>query len=87
MYRMPEVAVFVLTDDRELAHWLVKMGGKPYVPQGADPNAEAGSYDRARGGKHEWDIYIHAIPVAGETSVWEAAGKKGVETVDAVDYA
>jgi hypothetical protein len=64
--------VFVLTDDRDLANWLVKLGGKPYVPQGADPKAEPGSYQRARGGPTEWDIVIDPIPVTGETSIWEA---------------
>lgn len=87
VYRMPEVAVFVLTSDRELAHWLVKMGGKPYVSQGADPADEAGSYLRARRGPREWDIYIHTIPVSGSLSIWEAAGRKGIETVEAVDFA
>jgi hypothetical protein len=75
IYRMPEVAVFVLTDSRELADWMVSLGGKPYTPPSPDP-IEPGAYLRAKGGKREWDIYIHTIPVLGMTTVHQAAKKE-----------
>lgn len=75
VYRFRMVSVCCLTDDEQLALWLIKLGGKRYVPQVSDPSTPAGSYRRAAGGKVEWDIYIHAIPVLGDKSVWEAAAK------------
>ena len=77
VYRMREFAVFVLTDDEELARWMISRGGKRFTPQNADPSTPAGSYRRAPGGKLEWDIYIHAIPVLGQRTVWEAAARDG----------
>jgi hypothetical protein len=75
VYRMPEVLVFCLTTDREFAEWLIAQGGKPYLPAGVTPAMAHGGYLRAQGGKIEWDIYIHTIPVKGERTVWEMAGK------------
>jgi muconolactone delta-isomerase len=85
VYRMREYGVFVLTDSPDLASWLMKLGARAYSPQNATPmpNVPLGSYRRAPGGKIEWDLYIHAIPVAGEQTVWEAAGEAEVEVVDA----
>jgi hypothetical protein len=73
IYRMREVAVFVITRNKELAEWLISLGGKPYLPKNMTPSYELGSYRDARGGPLKWDIYIHAIPVRGEQSIWEAA--------------
>lgn len=75
VYRMKMVGVFCLTDREDLALWLIKLGGKRYCPQNSDPSTPAGAYRRAPGGKIEWDIYIHTIPVLGEKSIWEAASK------------
>jgi hypothetical protein len=75
IYRMQLVAVFVLTTDEELAVWLIKLGGKRYVPSSADPTTPAGAYRRAEGGALEWDVYIHTIPVLGETTIHEAAAR------------
>lgn len=75
VYRFRMVGVFVLTDDEQLALWLIKLGGKRYVPVNSDPTTPAGAYRRAPGGRIEWDIYIHAIPVRGEKTIWEAAAK------------
>lgn len=75
VYRMRALRVFCLTDDPELAAWLIKHGGKGYVPQGADRRFVDGAFQRARaslGGKVEYDIWIHTIPVEGD--LWEAAG-------------
>lgn len=75
VYRMRMVGVFCLTDDEQLALWLIKLGGKRYTPQNADDSTPNGAYKRTRGGKLEWDIYIHMIPVLGTRSIWEAASR------------
>ena len=77
VHRMPAGNVFVLTTDRELADWLIHLGGKPHTAPGLD-NPENG-YLRAREGPREWDIYIHTIPVSdphdiGRSPIWKAAG-------------
>lgn len=73
IFRMAEFSVFVLTTDKELALWLLKLGGKRYTPAGADPSTPDGSYRLSAEGRLEWDVYVHAIPVLGEQTVWEAA--------------
>lgn len=75
VHRMRSYGVFVLTSDEQLAKWLVGLGGKRYTPLNADPTTPAGSYKRAADGRLEWDVYIHMIPVVGETTIWEAAAK------------
>jgi len=70
-YRMRQERAYVLTDSGELADWLVRRGGKPNVPQGADQRLDPGAYRRARDGKIEYDIWIHTIAVDGP-SIWEA---------------
>jgi len=75
VFRMRMASVFVLTSDEQLALWLIKLGGKRYTPINADPTTPAGSYRRAPDGGIEWDIYIHMIPVIGDTTIWEAAAK------------
>jgi hypothetical protein len=75
VYRMRSLRVFCLTDDPELAEWLTARGGKGYVPNGADRRFVDGAFQRARaslGGKIEYDLWIHTIPVEGD--LWEAAG-------------
>jgi hypothetical protein len=75
VFRMPEVAVFCLTTDEELARWLQRLGGKQFLPSHLRPEdlGPRRAYRRAPGGTWEWDIYIHAIPVNGETTIHEAA--------------
>ncbi len=78
IFRMREVAVFTITSDVEVARWLQELGAVPYQPQGTEHafgGGPLGAYRRARDGRVEWDFYIHRIPVEGEESVWEAAGK------------
>jgi len=78
VYRMREVLVFALTNDAKLAEWLEALGGRPYLPRHAERlfmDLPPGAYRRARGGSAEWDIWIHTIPVRGEETVWEAAGR------------
>jgi hypothetical protein len=74
--RMRQHAVFCLTTDPKLAEWLLDMGGKAYTPPGiGDALSVDGGYrrDGRSQGVREWDIYIHAIPVKGEETVWEVA--------------
>jgi hypothetical protein len=88
--RMRESGVFALIRDVELARWLVKLGAKAYRPPWAElahTDGPMGAYKRAHDGPIEWDLWIHIIPVLGEESVWQAAGRVGVETVAAEDYA
>jgi hypothetical protein len=74
IFRLREVSVFCLTQDEELARWLLSKGGKsfspPHLPRPPGPNH---AYRRYTGGPWEWDIYIHIIPVKGERTIWEAA--------------
>jgi hypothetical protein len=66
LFRMKDVEmVFVLTTDSELAHALVRMGGR---------YNGGGGYTRSRDPVVvEWDVWIHQIPVSGEATIWEAA--------------
>jgi hypothetical protein len=75
VFRMREIGVFVITEDKELAEYLIRLGGKPYLPRHMTPSFELGSYRDAPGGTLKWDIYIHSIPVRGAESVWEAAAE------------
>ena len=68
-YPMRSGDVFVLTDNQEVADWLLDLGGHPYKASGMSMGMEGG-YLRARDGKREWDVWIHTIPVTGP-SVWE----------------
>lgn len=79
LYRMPEICVFCLTTNRELANWLIEIGGKPFLPAGFTPAMGFGGYKRARGGVTEWDIYIHTIPVRGERTIYEMSEKDAIE--------
>lgn len=81
---MREVCVFVLTDDQNLADWLIKLGGKPYTPRGMGERDEPGGYMRSPK-KREWDIYIHTIPVLGTRTIHQAAGKDPLFMVGQVD--
>lgn len=83
VYRMREHSVFVVTENKELAQWLLRMGGSPYLPTGMLRSDEMrGSYVDAKGGRPKWDIYIHTIPTKGERTVWEAAGLADAETFE-----
>jgi hypothetical protein len=74
--------VFVLTTDPTLAARLQRLGGSSFNPPGANkvPTPETtppGAYYRSRGGSLEWDIWIGAIAVEGDETIWEAAGVHG----------
>ena len=82
VYWMQELCVFVVTEDPELASWLLRLGGMPYLPSGAARISETqprGAFRNAKDGPPKWDIYIHTIPVKGEQTVWEAADRKNVD--------
>lgn len=87
VFRMREHHVFVITQNPELAEWLLGLKGLPYRPVGAKPSWDfpLGAYRRSREGPPEWDIYVHMLPVSGEETIWEAAKTRG-PTVDGVDY-
>jgi hypothetical protein len=76
VHRMREIVVFCITNDEELAAWLLDMGGHTFLPRHHMVTGARvpGAYLRAPEGPLEWDIYIHTIPVRGEKRVWEAAG-------------
>jgi hypothetical protein len=66
--------VFVLTTDKELRDGLIKLGGRFHS---TNAGGGLGGYKRSRDSdKLEWDIWIHTIPVEGETTIYEAAGGK-----------
>lgn len=71
VFCLPSRMVFVLTTDEILRDGLVELGGRYHsTPTGGGP----GGYKRGDG--LEWDIWIHMIPVEGETTIYEAAGGK-----------
>ena len=77
IHRMGDGAsVFVLTGNKELADWLLRIGGKRYHAPGL---GDQDGYLRARDGVREWDIYIHTIPVKDDPdigasrAIWAAA--------------
>ena len=76
VYRMqaPD-KVFCLTDDVDLAESLVKQGAKPFSPPNADQALRwmPGAYQRAKGSKVEYDVWVHTIPT-GDHSLWEELG-------------
>jgi hypothetical protein len=91
IHRMRGHAVFCLTNDPDLAQWLLDLGGATYKPNGTIPGyaGPLGGYLRAKGGMPEWDIWIHNIPVKdndAQETIWEAAGRVG-PTVEATDFA
>lgn len=65
VYRMREARVFCLTDSAELAEWLQDQGGSGYTP--------SVSYQRAKGGTIEYDVWIHRIPTSDRT-LWQELG-------------
>jgi len=74
IYTMPSRMVFVLTQDVELRDGLISLGGRYHSGVGL---AGSAGYKRAREGDAlEWDIWIHQIPVEGDTSIYTAAGGK-----------
>ena len=88
IFRMREVFVFTLTNDPDVARWLLELGARPYKPFGTDVKLEGpmGAYTRAKGGRAEWDMYIHTIPVRGEETIWEAAAR-WAKTVEPTEFA
>ena len=77
VYRMraPD-RVFCLTSDPKLAAELLNRGARPYTTVGIGQAAEQG-YRRSRDddGVREWDVWVHTIPVAEGTTLWEAAAR------------
>ena len=89
VYRMPSVQVFCLTNDPAVAQWLHQLGASSYVPTDSERSLGGlpmGAYQRATGGSPEWDFYIHLIPVEGDETIWEAAGRI-TRTVDPEEFA
>lgn len=89
VYRMPEIYVFCITSNPDLAAWLIKLGATPYQPRGTVRSIHMlplGAYERARGGTVEWDLYIHDLPVSGEETIHEAAGRFA-RTVEPTEFA
>jgi hypothetical protein len=76
VYRMREIVVFCLTNDEEVAAWLLDLGGHPFAPRSfrLTETKVPGAYLRAPEGPLEWDIFIHTIPVLGEKTIHQAAG-------------
>src|SRR5262249_41455893 len=58
IFRMREVFVFCLTNDPDVARWLLELGARPYKPFGTDVSlgGPMGAYTRAKGGRAEWDM-------------------------------
>jgi len=81
VYRMREPGrVFVLTEEPRLAAKLLRLGGQSFVPVGMPDGVmdDMGGYLPARDAeRRQYDIWIQAIPVEGEQSIWEAAGGDG----------
>jgi hypothetical protein len=74
VYCMPSRMVFVLTSDPELRDGLIALGGRFHSGRGL---AGSAGYKRSREGDAiEWDIWIHQIPVEGDTDIYTAAGGK-----------
>jgi hypothetical protein len=79
VYRMREERVFCLTDDAELAEWLLKLGARGFAPRNYGAGLDGltpGAFFRARpqfGGKVEYDLWLTPIVTEGLT-LWEAAG-------------
>jgi len=76
VYRMREIVVFCLTNDEQVAAWLLDLGAHPFRPWSFTQTGSKtpGAYLRAPEGPIEWDLFIHTIPVAGEKRIWDAAG-------------
>jgi hypothetical protein len=75
VFCMDSRMVFCLTTDEALRDGLVELGGR-YHSNPSTKQGGPGGYMRAREGPLEWDIWIHMIPVDGETTIYEAAGGK-----------
>lgn len=63
-FRAQRDRAFVLTDNPELAEYLIRLGGKPHS-KGVPDIQPLGGYWRAPGVR-EWDIWVEMIPVTGE---------------------
>ena len=89
IFRMREVFVFTLTNDQDVARWLLELGARGYRPYGAEvalQHLPTGAFLRAKGAQAEWDLYIHTIPVRGEETIWEAAAR-WAKTVEPTEFA
>lgn len=63
--------VFVITNNAELAEWLMKHGATAYTGTGA----RGDSYLRAPDGVREWDLSLNTVPLLDDDpeALWEAA--------------
>jgi hypothetical protein len=81
IHRMQEPGgVFVLTEEPRLAAKLLRLGGQSFTPVGMPDGVmdDMGGYLPGRGAeKRQYDIWIQAIPVEGDETIWEAAGGHG----------
>src|SRR4051794_5952218 len=76
IFHMRERLVFVVTENEDLARWLLSEGALPYLPRNAAVPTDVrlrGAYRNAPGGPLKWDMYVHVIPVRGEQTIHEAA--------------
>lgn len=65
--------VFVLTNNAELAEWLMKHGAE--VSPGVGKSS-SGYYLRASDGEREWDLSLSTVPLLDDEpaeALWEAA--------------
>lgn len=67
--------VFVLTNNAELAEWLLKNGAKASPGTGTGKTS-ADYYLRATDGEREWDLSLSTVPLLDDEpaeALWEAA--------------
>jgi len=71
LHRMAEPPmVFCLCDRIELVRLLQDAGARTHIPPHLD--STDGSYERTRGGKREWDLWVHTIGLEGDETIWQA---------------
>ena len=72
-YKAPP-QVICLTNDPTLVQWLVARKAALHTPKGLTGVGHDGSYRRAKD-LREWDLRLDAVPVIGEQTIWEEAGR------------
>src|SRR5262245_4026724 len=68
LFCLPSRMVFCLTTDETLRDGLAELGGRFHSTSAG----QGGPGGCDRGGKLEWDIWCHMIPVDGEETLYEA---------------